>query len=649
MKLHNLFLSLCAITSLMLFGACQQTPEESVNNGETTLTFETTDIELDGRGGTFSLSYTIANGIEGIDIATKSDSEWLTNLHTENGKLLFDYTQNLDSEVRVATIMVTYPNVKSVMLKVKQRINDSITFELELTSATSTTCSTTITPSDTEAVYIAYMSEIDYLLSAQIITVEDLFLDDYNYFMGFANEFDAPLLKEFLLANYCAYQDKVEIDWTNMMPNKEYVLYVYAIEFNEENSDYFLASPVTYQIITLSGPELTTVEFDVDIDVNGPVAEYHINPNAWEGKYYLTVYKEGDYMYRDINHPADEDYSKLVSDTWLNSISQLIVSGYNTDQLMELMCLDGIVEYSETLSGDTNYAMVIYAIDSVDNLPQVISVPQIINFRTEAIGASDMTFEIKVDNKYVRVADITITPTTNEPYTAAIIAKSDIPDLENSEIIAWLGETIDLDTYHGEIKNHINNFQPETEYSILVFGYFGDVVTTDLFRYDFKMDAESECENSVLRVDFNAPYSLRELEAYNSDYYYNYGMFEDMGWYAMWAEIFTEVPTKDLFYCIYRADEFNQYGEQGIFADLVSYTCNYTQSLTGENNVLYVMCAVCMDYRGNYSDMWISEPFRYTYDDSTKRPIEEYIEKIHGSATPAAKRKSAANANLLIK
>jgi hypothetical protein len=105
----------------------------------------------------------------------------------------------------------------------------------------------------------------------------------------------------------------------------------------------------------------------------------------------------------------------------------------------------------------------------------------------------------------------------------------------------------------------------------------------------------------------------------------------------MWSEIITEQPTQDMFYCIYSAQEVSVYGEQAIFADLVSYPCAKTQLLTGENGKLYVMCAVCMDYRGNYSEMWMSEPFMYDYNASTKRPLEEILNKILGqSASKAA-------------
>lgn len=628
----------------MLFVACQDNAGEDVDSGKTSLSFEATTIELDGKAGSYAVAYTLKNGIEGIDIAIKCDTDWLTNLRTESGKIHFDYTQNLGNESRTAAIMVTYPNVKSVLIKITQRVNDSVTFTMEVTSQTTASCTTKITPSDPEAIYIVYMSELIYLQSAEIDSAEKLFLDDYNYFMGFAQQVNAPKLKEFFLANYFAYQGEQNITWDGMMPNNEYVLYVYAVEFNAENNDYSLASPITYQIITLDNPERTTVEFDVQIDINGPTAEYNITPIDYDGKYYFTIYEEGDYMYRNANTPVDDTYAELVADIWVDMVYTLLISGYSADQLLELMCLSGNVEYGETLKGSTNYALVIYAIDNVDGIPQVVSNPQVFNFRTEEIGASDMTIDIKVENKYVRVADVTITPSTNEPYTAAIIAKSSVPELENSKLIEWLNTNLQMESYSGYIYNHINTFEPETEYSVFAYGYWGDVVTTDLFRYDFKMDAESECENSVVRVDFSGPYSLMELESYNPDYYYSYGMFESMGWYGMWGEIFTEQPTQDLFYCIYAADKLVTGGTDAIFADLVSYTCKKTSMFTGQNDKLYVMCAVAMDYRGNYSEMWMSEPFSYHYDESTKRPLNELIEKIHG--TPTTQRKEVKNAGI---
>ena len=626
----RLFTAFATIVLAVASWSCKPSGVNDVVDTTTSVKFDQEVVDLGYEETTVTLHYTINNGIEGIDIVASTEAEWISDIDVANGTLTFRVAENQDVKARETKLRVTYPNADTVYIVVKQAEFDAITFELEVTANSSTSCSTLIKPSNEDYAYIAYMAEVDYFLSAQITTAEELFQDDYDYYMAFAKQWEAPLLKEFFLMNYIAYQGEYSIEWTGMVPDKEYVLYVYAIEFNEANDDYWMASPVTYQMVTLESGELTEVDFDVDVDVNGPNATYHIAPQNWEGHYYLTIYEEGDYMYRDT--PADSDYSKLISSIWLDMMAELMASGYAPNQIIELVCLQGDEEYSETLKGDTNYALVIYAVDMVDGMPQVVSKPQIVNFTTEAIGASDMTLDIKVENKYVRVADVTVTPSTNEYYTVAIVPFSEVPESSNAEIIDWLNDNFAMDSYHGEIFSHLNTLQPETSYSILAYGYYGGVVTTDLFRYDFTTDAESECENGVVRVDYDGPYSLAELEAYDPDYFYNYAMFESMGWYAMWSEIFTEQPTQDMFYCIYSAQEVSVYGEEAIFADLVSYPCGKTQLLTGENGKLYVMCAVCMDYRGNYSEMWISEPFMYNYDASTKRPVDEIIEKIFGSS-----------------
>lgn len=626
----RLFTAFATIVLAVASWSCKPSGVNDVIDTTTSVKFDQEVVDLGYEETTVTLHYTINNGIEGIDIVASTEAEWISEIVAANGTLTFRVAENQDVKARETKLRVTYPNADTVYIVVKQAEFDAITFELEVTANSSTSCSTLIKPSNEDYAYIAYMAEVDYFLSAQITTAEELFQDDYDYYMAFAKQWEAPLLKEFFLMNYIAYQGEYSIEWTGMVPDKEYVLYVYAIEFNEANDDYWMASPVTYQMVTLESGELTEVDFNVDVDVNGPNATYHIAPQNWEGHYYLTIYEEGDYMYR--NTPADSDYSKLISSVWLDMMAELMASGYAPNQIIELVCLQGDEEYSETLKGDTNYALVIYAVDMVDGLPQVVSKPQIVNFTTEAIGASDMTLDIKVENKYVRVADVTVTPSTNEYYTVAIVPFSEVPESSNAEIIDWLNDNFAMDSYHGEIFSHLNTLQPETSYSILAYGYYGGVVTTDLFRYDFTTDAESECENGVVRVDYDGPYSLAELEAYDPDYFYNYAMFESMGWYAMWSEIFTEQPTQDMFYCIYSAQEVSVYGEEAIFADLVSYPCGKTQLLTGENGKLYVMCAVCMDYRGNYSEMWISEPFMYNYDASTKRPVDEIIEKIFGSS-----------------
>ena len=389
-------------------------------------------------------------------------------------------------------------------------------------------------------------------------------------------------------------------------------------------------------MFSLSSSELSVVEFDVQIDVNGPEATYNIKPINYDGKYYLDIYEEGDYMYRSEGTVLDDSYARTVSNTWMSMIAIYMQSGYTAEQLLEIMCLQGEETYSEVRKSATNYAMVIYAIEMVDGLPQVASKPQLINFSTEAVEMSDMDIEIKVKNNYVRVADITVTPSTDEPYTIALVATEEVPTSTDQEITSWLLNNFDMSLYRGSIFSHVNSLKPETDYTVMAFGYYGGTVTTKLFRVDFTTEGEGECQNSIVDVRWDGPFSLLELETRFPDKYYNYAMFESMGWYAMWSEIETAEPTQDAFYTIYRADRFTAEGKEAILNDLVTYTTAQKKLLTGESGVLYVMCAVIMDNKGNYSPMWVSEPFMYEYSAETKKPLEEIIEKLGPESEPQA-------------
>ncbi|MBO5890343.1 MAG: BACON domain-containing protein [Alistipes sp.] len=625
---HLSKLLMVLLAGLVAFSSCKETPDTNIDTTECSLTLETQSVEIDGNGGTYSIGYVLKNGINGIDIAAEVDATWIDNLRTSESRLYFDYKKNFTNKEREAKIAVRYPNLSMQIIKIKQTASDALTFEMEICDIKTTSCTSKLYPSDKETPYIVYMAEKDYILGSQISTEEELFLDDYHTFTDWAKEYGAANLKKFMEQYEISFTGDSYIGWTGMVPDKEYIIYAYAIEFNEEGTDYTLASAVTHEIVILPTHLFSDIEFEVEISVDGPKATYEFAPVNWDGKYYIDIYAEGDYMYVAEGETPNEAYCKQVANNWIGMINIYMQSGYSAEQLLELMCLQGPDSYSEERLSDTKYCMVFYGIEMVDGLPQVTTRPYIAHFQTEKVEASDMTIDFKVENCYVRVADIEITPSKDEPYVATFLRKSDIPYSENDKIIKWLlGYDLSSNTYHGTIQSNIVGLEPDTEYVAIAFGYYGGVVTTDLFRYDFKTEPEGECENSVLGVTVTAPYSLVELEAAMPDAFYNYGMFEMMGWYAMCAEIETEKPEGNVFMNIYSASELVTSDMEYIKADVCSYVSDRSCLFVGENDELYIMCAVTMDYRGNYSEMWISDPFSFSLNNGV-RDINEFLDKL---------------------
>lgn len=634
---------LMTLAATALAVGCTESQTDDQQSTELSVKLDKVILEIDGNGGEYSIGYTIENGINGIDIATEVDVEWINNIRTADSRLYFTCDKNFTNEARIATLAVRYPNYSTQTVRIKQLSSDVLTFEMEVCDIKTTSCSTKLYPSNKQTPYIVYMAEVDYLISAEIKDENDLFADDYKYFTSMAEQYGATNLKEFMKAYDIYYTGDSYIGWTSMIPDKEYAIYAYAIEFNEDGTDYTLASAVTHEIVVLPTQIFTDIEFDVTITVDGPKATYEFEPVNWDGKYFIDIFAEGEYMYRAEGTTPDDDYCKQVATNWISLIQMYMQSGYSAETLLDVMCLQGRDGYSEVREASTNYCMVFYGIEMLDGLPQVTTKPYFAHFRTEEVKPSDMTIDISVENCYVRIADICIAPSNDmEQYVATFITTNSIPadKTTNEDIINWLlGFDLSSNTYKGTIDTTLVGLEPDTEYTALAFGFYGGVVTTDLFRYDFKTEPEGECENEVIGVNITGPYSLLALETAMPDEFYQYGMFESMGWYAMCASIETEDSNGYVFMNTYEVEELVTGDMEYIKAEVVQYTSPRNCLFVGENDKLYVMCAVAMDYRGNYSDMWVSEPFSFSFNNGTL-PIEELLEKLGYTTTQSATRSS---------
>lgn len=628
-KFTTLFM-VCATLCALSFTACNETPEV-VDTPKAEISFEQSSLTVDAAGGEFSIAYTITNGVEGVDIEAKSSADWIGGIGTDGAKLSFTVAENSVEKRRSAKIEVTYPDHEPLSINIMQEAYEGISFNIEITEETSTSCTTHIVPSKNEIIYIANMADVSYLLTNNITTAEDLFLDDHDYIMSLVKQYEVGNIAEFMYMNHFAFMGESDITWAGMMPNAEYALYAYAIQFNDTMTDFTLASEVYHKMIMVEGGKLQDIEFDVNIEVSGPDISYEFAPVNWNGKYYFDIYTEGDYMYLEEGSTPDDNYCQTVVNNWLTLINYYMSTGYAPDQLIELMCLQGADSFRETRAADTKYMMAFYAIEMVDGIPQVVSKPYLVHFKTEPVEYNDMQIDIKAENVYVRVADITITPSTNNPYTIGLVSTSNIVDKSDDEIIAWLLKTYNMSRYEGVVTSHENTLKPSTEYSILAFGYHGGIVTSKLFRYDFKTEEEGECENSVIRVDVVGPYSPRELATADPDNFWHVDMYEDYGFYMMYSEIITEKPSRDVFHFHYDTEDFYDLGEEGVIEDLTAYSYSPVEVIAGRMGVEFIMCGITMDYRGNYSELWTSEPFAFDYSPETKRPIEELLDKINST------------------
>lgn len=630
MRLNSMTLLWTLLATALVVAGCTKSDSEPQSDDSVAIVVESTTINIGCDEGDYSFTYAIRNGIESLKVAANSNDEWITIEQITANEVHFKAQTNLLDQERSATITLNYPYIEnSVDITIVQEAGNPL-FVIEVSDLTGTGCITSVTPQNKEMAYIVYMSEVNYLYNAGISTAEQLFEDDYNYFKKFADQYES-VLGQFLLFNDIAFIGDSRIGWTGLTPGVDYVVYAYGISFSDDMKDYSLATPIYHKIVTPPFPEFKEVEFDVNIEVDGPMVSYEFAPVDWDGYYSFDIYSSSEAGYIPEGTEVNDELTHRIASNWLTALNMYISSGFSPNELVNILCFKGADAYSEMREADTKYVMVFYAVDFVDDIPVVVSKPQIFHFQTERVEQSSMTFDVQISNLYVRVADIHITPTTNDPYTVAIIRKDLLPEGSDEEIIEWLTTNFSLSMFRGEMKSHINTLDPETEYVALLFGYYGKTVTTPLFRTEFATDAAGECENRVLEVRFNGPYSPQELADAMPDLYGHVAMYEQYGFYLFWSEIITEQPTTDIFHHHYEPSDFETMSINEIIEDLTYYNYEPTQVLVARSGIEFVMCGLTMDYRGNYSDLWISEPFSYEYTPQTKRPIEELLEKIDGT------------------
>lgn len=627
---------------------CEEAPVTPPEDDSTRIEYDSSEIEVDALGGNYSMGYTILNGIDGINPVPQVNVSWIKNLRADGSYIYFTVEANPLAEARTTKIDLKYPGVETpVLLTVKQPTVAEQLFTIEITASGVDYATTLITPQDPEMMYVAFGSSVNYMLESGIDSPEALFEDDYNYFATYSEQTDSDLIP-FMLVNGFAHKEATSVTWTGMTLGEPFVIYAYGIKPSEDMLDYELATPIYHIIYTPTSEKMPVVEFEMNYQINGPEVTHTISPNGWEGAYYYEYFAEGSNYYYPEELEITDTYIATVMSDWQQFMDVYLNFGYSAEEIVEMACYYDTFTKSETLRASTKYMAQAYAIQIINGVPKVASVPQITYFTTGDVTQSDMTFDIAVENCYVRVADIVVTPSTDdEPYCAYLLPKSYVPEGSDEDVAQWLLSNHSAKQTYGKLTEHLNTLQPETDYSIFVVGVLGGVTTTDLYRRDFRTESEGECLNSVVSIDYGGPYSAAELAKIDPATYADVAMYDEYGYYLMWAEMRTAEPTEDMFYYHYELSEIAALGTDGVVADLLAnYPSKSVSVLSGRNDVQFVLCGVAMDYRGNISELWMSDPFSFNLAD--KRPSEEFLAKFNNRTTSAYKPLAAKSESSLV-
>lgn len=502
-------------------------------------------------------------------------------------------------------------------------------FAITLEELHATRAITQVVPENPQMYYVMYLEEVSYLKSGGINTKEELWADDLYSFESKAQVADMGL-KEYMQQANILFQGSQRIQWNNVLPGIKSVLYIYGVEFAEDGQTYEHVTNVAWKVIEPESAPLQDIKFGIDVEVEGAEVTVVVEPKDFDGYYLVKVVEEGDELYPKNDKAFTEEYMDIISNEWTYLYQHNIKNGYKKEEILASVGYKGKQTLGFEKSSDTAYSVLVFAVEEYDGFVQVVSKPSYNNFKTESVQHSDMDINIEITNCYVRVADLRITPSEPDTqYLLMITPTYYLPsDYTNDELVeSALGEfSHSTYTFKGEITSHLNTLYPSTEYLVVVFGYSGGVVTTDVYTKIFKTEAEGTCELEVTDVVLGGPY--RPSDIYNYDpvtfstfvapYYY------DSSQYIITIEVKTSEPTKDIFSYFISEEDYYWLGKSGVMYDLLADTCTpFTISEGLWDNGAYYLCAAAFDYKGNVTPMWRSE--LYSWSTADIRPVEEFI------------------------
>ena len=627
----NLVMLSIALVSLI---ACESHNEEQTK--KPIINLDTATIEVVAEGGEHSVNYTITNATNGASLSIKEDAEWISEVVVAADKVTFVVDANDNEVERTAALVFEYPQAEPTTLNVKQLAGSAPTveaFEIEIEDICATSATTKVTPNDQQIYYVMYKSDIQYFYDSGITNDDELFEDDMFYFKRGA-EFDDITLKKYMENNKVLFQGVTRATWPDLRPAQKQVLYVYGIEFNEDFTDCTRITDVVWMLIDPPMAELGSATFDVSYDVKGANVTFDVTPQGWDGLYTIQIYDNNEELYLDPTQSITDEYIRKLGEGWISMFSNNLNVGISAEEILEYTCYTGAQQRRFELTSYTLYTAVIFAVDEVDGFYQMVSRPKVINFSTEMVQPSDMTIDINVDNLYVRVCDLKITPSKNDESYKMLLTPTEY--FESGYTDEDLIDAVLYDyssfayTFQGEVSSHINTLYPSTEYIVVTFGYSGGVITTPVFKKVFTTEAEGECELAVTDVAYGGPYLPSELKALDPVRFYNLPDGADSYMYVMWMEVKTDKPTNDIFTYYVDTLTYEYYGEDIIFFDLLIATCDPVSTALAQYDYDYYICAAAFDYKGNVTPMWRSESIAFSASDA--RPAEELIEKLNSGA-----------------
>ena len=602
-------LSIVAILSLFVGVGCTEKQNED-KKGNTTFTLEETEVNATAEGMDVEINYTITKPQSGAVVLTECKDNWIKNLSTATyGMIKFTVEPNFKKEARETKIKVQYTAVEgSFEIVVKQEASDREKFSFDILSKEPTALSIEVSPADTNTAYICRTYTKAHMDAFGLIYDEGII----NYDLD-AIEDEAYAASQTLL-NYLqniAFTGKAIVDFTELVPDTEYVVYCYHINLSN-------AQATDWEVYTETIRTAKTQNIDEDItmsfEVQGANVKQTVTTKHEDTYYYTECWSLNDFKAYFGSSATPE---QIFPRRWNEQVTMKRDMGYQPHTIIEELCHQGTqtINY-ESLKANTSYVFYVFAVDPETAFTATEIVTETVS--TLSPNESGMTITISVKNIYPTTADVYWTASDeNGKFARSVFTKADFNALgaNDDEKLATILANYDFYQAVGYTDMNLTGLQPNTEYVAFAYGLDGNTPNTRIFTTEFKTKSNTPGQSNIT-MSWDEHYNMADIAAVDAEHWGEYEGRDDR---ALLPIKISGVKESDKVYFMVVTWPLDYYSKDAEWLRDVTQAKNLMNLYESYNFVAeyernYSVIAVAEDVNGNYGTLYKGSFYLYKSD-----------------------------------
>ena len=561
------------------------------------LNLSTDKVALSAEGTMQKIVYEVQNVAEPKELFVSYEADWL-QVSTQKARLIeVSASKNETGAERAADLIVSYPGLEEVVVNVSQPAWNA-PIVLTVLGTESTTVSFSVQTASPDLTWVGQVVGKAWFESMN--SDEQIFQEDMSYYSLEAQN-QGISVPDYLatILNKGSYDN---LEYKGLDTSSDYVVYVYGITpEGERTTDVYSAYATTQP--PYEGPITLTVE----VTETDNIMDVTVTPSHDGVYYYWNI----------MDKPTYDEYAAVHGDDPM-AVFQAYIE-WDIQDLLDYQDITTRGEYYEWYS-DVNQVnsqfeclalteYIVFACKWDENC-NLTGEPAYVWHTTSDVAPSDNVITVTVGDDVDQSSFfVDVQTTNNDPYVMIAEPSEFMAGMSDEEIYAHLME--DYGTwgilgfvYEGGISGRMTGLKPDTEYTMVVFGYKAGKQTTAMQKFTVKTSPAGPAEDC--RFDFElveaGSNSLTIAVTPTDAAHYYYWYVYPVGTTA--DEVKTDVT--DLINKSYYGDmyEFSYYElSQGKSRGVISFLAPETE---------YVAAAVVMDERNGafLADVIFSEPFK---------------------------------------